>query len=67
VKTLAEMARDITAFQEQCTPGYYNNEGQPAKGGGLIVNVYGKGPIAFFQLTADWRAEGEFAGLEMRT
>ena len=27
--TLAESARDIRTFQEQCTPGYYNNEGQP--------------------------------------
>jgi cation diffusion facilitator CzcD-associated flavoprotein CzcO len=26
-----------------------------------------KGPMAFFQLTADWRHEGKFAGLEMRT
>ncbi len=65
-KTLAESARDVGAFFEQCTPGYYNNEGQPAPGGGLLANTYGKGPIAFFQLTADWRAEGKFAGLEMR-
>jgi len=62
---LAESARDFRAFQEQCTPGYYNNEGQPATGG-FLGSSYGKGPIAFFQLLADWRADGSFAGLEIR-
>jgi cation diffusion facilitator CzcD-associated flavoprotein CzcO len=63
--TLAESARDFRAFQEQCTPGYYNNEGRPAAGG-FLGSSYGKGPIAFFQLLADWRADGSFAGLELR-
>jgi cation diffusion facilitator CzcD-associated flavoprotein CzcO len=65
VQTLADNARDIRAFQEQCTPGYYNNEGKPAQGG-FLVSSYGKGPIAFFKLLADWRAAGDFAGLELR-
>ena len=63
--TLAESARDFRAFQEQCTPGYYNNEGQPGAGG-FLGSSYGKGPMAFFQLLADWRADGSFAGLEIR-
>jgi cyclohexanone monooxygenase len=63
--TLADSARDIRAFQEQCTPGYYNNEGQPS-GGGFLVGSYGYGPMAFFRLLADWRAAGDFAGLERR-
>jgi cyclohexanone monooxygenase len=62
--TLAESARDFRAFQEQCTPGYYNNEGQPAAGG-FIGSSYGSGPIAFFQLLSDWRDTGTFAGLEL--
>jgi cyclohexanone monooxygenase len=64
--TLADSARDIRAFQEQCTPGYYNNEGQPSSGG-FLVGSYGYGPMAFFRLLADWRATGDFAGLERRT
>jgi cyclohexanone monooxygenase len=64
--TLSDSARDIRAFQEQCTPGYYNNEGQPS-GGGFLVGSYGYGPMAFFRLLADWRAAGDFAGLERRT
>ena len=27
VQTIIEKARQTEAFQEQCTPGYYNNEG----------------------------------------
>ncbi len=64
--TLAESARDLRAFQESCTPGYYNNEGQPSTGG-FLIGSYGQGPIAFFKLLADWRDAGDFAGLDRRT
>ena len=63
--TLAANVRDIRAFQEQCTPGYYNNEGQPGDGG-FVVGSYGKGPMAFFQITSDWREAGDLAGLDLR-
>jgi len=65
LSALAELARDVRSFQEQCTPGYYNNEGRPADGG-FLGSSYGRGPIAFFQLLADWRADGRFEGLELR-
>jgi cation diffusion facilitator CzcD-associated flavoprotein CzcO len=65
-QTIIEKARNMTSFQEQCTPGYYNNEGRPSEGGGLIVQSYGDGPIAFFQLLAAWRSAGDFAGLDLR-
>ena len=65
LRELAESARDFRAFQEQCTPGYYNNEGQPAAGG-FLGSSYGNGPMAFFQLLADWRDAGTFTGLELR-
>jgi cyclohexanone monooxygenase len=63
---LTESARDFRAFQEQCTPGYYNNEGQPAAGG-FLGTSYGNGPMAFFQLLAQWREAGTFDGLELRS
>jgi cyclohexanone monooxygenase len=63
--TLAESARDIRGFQEQCTPGYYNNEGKPGVGG-FIGSSYGNGPLAFFRILSDWRDAGDFAGLELR-
>jgi cation diffusion facilitator CzcD-associated flavoprotein CzcO len=62
---LTESARDIRAFQQQCTPGYYNNEGQPAAGG-FIGSSYGRGPMPFFALLADWREAGTLDGLELR-
>jgi cation diffusion facilitator CzcD-associated flavoprotein CzcO len=65
LSVLADSARDVRVFQQQCTPGYYNNEGQPSAGS-FLGSSYGKGPMAFFQLLAEWRADGEFAGLALR-
>ena len=64
--TLVESARDIRTFQEQCTPGYYNNEGQPGAGG-FLGSSYGNGPMPFFQLLADWRDAGTFSGLDLQS
>jgi cation diffusion facilitator CzcD-associated flavoprotein CzcO len=66
LKTLEESARDMRAYQAQCTPGYYNNEGQPAEGG-FLGSSYGKGPMAFFELLASWRDSGTYEGLELRS
>jgi cyclohexanone monooxygenase len=64
VETVMNSAVMRQKFQEECTPGYYNNEGKPsalaARNG-----PYGKGPIAFAQLIADWRTKGDMAGLEL--
>ena len=51
-------------FQQECTPGYYNNEGKP---NALAIRngTYGKGPIAYAQVLKDWRAEGSMKGLEV--
>ncbi len=64
---LDEKARDMRAFQQSCTPGYYNNEGMPLTGAGLIGASYGDGPMAFFQRMREWREAGDFAGLELRS
>ena len=53
-----------TSFLTDCTPGYYNNEGQfdgrqfPLGGG------YHKGAPAYFRYIRQWRQSGDFAGLE---
>ena len=46
-----------------CTPGYYNNEGQPLDGPPWGAS-YGKGSIEYFRTTKAWRQEGSFAGVE---
>jgi cyclohexanone monooxygenase len=49
-----------------CTPGYYNNEGQDP-GPRARLNVgYPAGATAYFKYIDAWRASGEFEGLEFR-
>ena len=48
-------------FLESCTPGYYNNEGKPGERS-LHNGFYGAGPVAFFKVLDDWRADGDLAG-----
>ena len=48
-----------------CTPGYYNNEGQPAENS--IVGVgYPAGASAYFRYIDEWRNSGAFEGLDFR-
>jgi cation diffusion facilitator CzcD-associated flavoprotein CzcO len=52
----------------ECTPGYYNNEGQPiGKRERLNQAAYPGGPVAFFHFLDEWRRSGAFRGLEFRT
>ncbi len=49
-----------------CTPGYYNNEGQDP-GPAAKLNVgYPAGPSAYFRYLDAWRSSGDFEGLEFR-
>ena len=49
----------------ECTPGYYNNEGQLHPHAAQSA-PYGAGSISFFKLLEKWREEGNFEGLELR-
>ena len=63
VETIIDKARLTADFQEKCTPGYYNNEGdvntKPQN------NTYGGGPIEFFEMMKKWREKGNLEGLEL--
>lgn len=49
-----------------CTPGYYNNEGQDA-GLRARLNVgYPQGATAYFAYLDEWRRSGRFEGLAFR-
>ena len=51
-------------YLEECTPGYYNNEGQPSDR--TIRNgSYGAGSIAFIKVLENWRAKGDLSGLDL--
>jgi cation diffusion facilitator CzcD-associated flavoprotein CzcO len=50
-----------------CTPGYYNNEGQPlGPKARFAMSGYPLGPVAFFDYIERWRTTGNFEGLEFR-
>jgi hypothetical protein len=50
-----------------CTPGYYNNEGQnPTPANSRNVAGYPSGPAADFEYIDKWRSSGDFEGLEFR-
>ena len=63
IETIIDKARITADFQENCTPGYYNNEGKinqtPQN------NTYGGGPIEFFSLMKKWRSKESLEGLEI--
>jgi cation diffusion facilitator CzcD-associated flavoprotein CzcO len=51
----------------ECTPGYYNNEGQLLNSRERFAMAgYPLGPVAFFALMDQWRRSGDFEGLARR-
>jgi len=52
-------------FSQNCTPGYYNNEGQPSVASRQNGFYFG-GPMEFVKLLEDWRADGSLKGLVLR-
>jgi len=64
IETIKRAAILRQKFLEECTPGYYNNEGKPNQLA-LQNSSYGAGPVAFVKLIEDWRANGDLAGLEL--
>ena len=49
---------------EDCTPGYYNNEGRGSLAGAKS-GTFAAGPLAFASLLRQWREVGDFSGLEI--
>jgi cyclohexanone monooxygenase len=64
VATIEKLAIMRQAFLEECTPGYYNNEGN-VRAMAARNGSYGAGPVAFTKVLEDWRAEGGMKGLEL--
>ena len=67
VEIIHRLAKRGERFYAECTPGYYNNEGRP-KGGaenGFLTGQYGGGPIEFFNILENWRAEGDMKGMDI--
>jgi cation diffusion facilitator CzcD-associated flavoprotein CzcO len=47
-----------------CTPGYYNNEGQPLAEAAQYNRGYPAGATAYFEYIREWRESGDFTGIE---
>jgi cyclohexanone monooxygenase len=52
----------MTAYQDVCTPGYYNGEGK-REGQGFLEAQDPDGAVRFYEMLARWREQGEFEGL----
>jgi cyclohexanone monooxygenase len=52
---------------QDCTPGYYNNEGQDLGLRGRLNVGYPAGAQAYFRYLDEWRRSGRFDGLDFRT
>ena len=64
VETILRYARRRQSFLDECTPGYYNNEGQPNER--TMLNAqYRRGPVAFIRIIDAWREDGGLPGLEL--
>lgn len=72
-QTIRENLIDNSAFDAECTPGYYNNEGGGGgskEGEGIRSHLgepYGPGFYAFGELLSQWRSQGDLQGLDLGT
>lgn len=52
------------AFQRECTPSYFNGEGDLTRLN-RRNSVYGGGPLRFYRMLKEWREEGSMNGLSL--
>jgi cyclohexanone monooxygenase len=64
VATIRETAIDNTNFARECTPGYYNNEGEQEIRS-VLGDPYWPGFYVFEELLRAWRDAGDLAGLHL--
>ncbi len=64
VEAVVQLGDRFADFAQQCTPGYYNNEGNPGKSSRQNGFYFG-GPTEFVKILEDWRADGGMKGLEL--
>ena len=65
VETVIRLSGMGRQFLEECTPGYYNNEGKPDQRSAQD-GYYGAGPVQYFSVLRQWREGGAMPGLDIR-
>jgi cyclohexanone monooxygenase len=66
VATIRRLAVLNEGFLLECTPGYFNQEGNPRGGHSLLAGQYGEGSEPFFAVLREWRDAGALEGLVIR-
>jgi cyclohexanone monooxygenase len=64
-KVLEKKQIDRTQFYEDCTPGYFNNEGDFEKRQTFVGGTYGGGPFEYNEVIKAWRADPVSHDLEI--
>jgi cyclohexanone monooxygenase len=65
VEEVRGLARLGLRFYQECTPGYYNSEGAAGNRNGFFSDMYGAGPIRFFEVLKEWRDTGRMDGIAL--
>jgi cyclohexanone monooxygenase len=64
VATIRQYSVDNSTFVQECTPGYYNSEGEP-NGRSFLGDPFWGGFYALEDLLQAWRGTGELKGLDL--
>lgn len=62
---LRSIAVDNSTYVNECTPSYFNNEGDQTKKRSIFGEPWGEGYYAFEDMLAKWRAAGDLKGLDL--
>ncbi|WP_439815994.1 flavin-containing monooxygenase [Zavarzinia sp. CC-PAN008] len=65
VDKIVKLAIGRRPYLEECTPGYYNNEGGELDMRVAKNNQYWRGPVQFVKLLDRWRADGTLPGMDV--
>ncbi|MFP6781805.1 MAG: NAD(P)/FAD-dependent oxidoreductase, partial [Gammaproteobacteria bacterium] len=57
---------NMTEYLSNCTPGYYNGEGQAEGSEGFLQGHYGEGGVQFYALLNNWLEQGDLKGLTLK-
>jgi cyclohexanone monooxygenase len=67
IRQLRAVAVDNSDFVNECTPSYFNNEGDTTKKRHIFGEPWGEGYYAFEDMLARWRDAGTLEGLDLTT
>ncbi|MBV1691954.1 NAD(P)/FAD-dependent oxidoreductase [Novosphingobium sp. G106] len=65
IRHLRSVAVDNSVFQTECTPSYFNNEGDQQKKRSIFGEPWGEGYYAFEDMLQRWRDAGTLDGLAL--